>query len=224
MKTSILALAFLVSTISFSQEPIKRSIGEFSIVKAYDLITVEMIESDENRVEISGRNASDVTVVNKNGKLKIRMNLEELLDGNETFVKLFYTDVDEIDANEGAYIYSKDKIEQFEVELRAQEGGKIKLDLDVKVADMRASTGGILELSGKTNNQDISINTGGVYKGKELNSVTTKIAIRAGGEAEVFATELVDINIRAGGDVYIYGDPNTVNENRALGGRIKRMQ
>ena len=34
---------------------------------------------------------------------------------------------------------------------------------------------------------------------------------------------VLDIKIRAGGDVYIYGDPKKVNESKALGGRIKRM-
>ena len=128
-----------------------------------------------------------------------------------------------IDANEGAYVHSNDMIEQYEIELKTQEGGKIELPLKVKTADFRAVTGGILELSGTVNNQDIKINTGGIFNGEALESVTAEVAIKAGGEASVFATELMDIKIRAGGDVYIYGNPNTVKEDRALGGRIKHV-
>ncbi|NNK88595.1 MAG: DUF2807 domain-containing protein, partial [Flavobacteriaceae bacterium] len=152
-----------------------------------------------------------------------RMNLDELFDGDDTFIKLYYTSVDVIDTNEGAYVYSEDTIEQYEIELKSQEGGKIKLPLKVKTADFKADTGGILELTGTVNNQDIRISTGGIFNGEELESVTTEVAINAGGEASVFASELVDVKIRAGGDVYIYGNPNTVKENRALGGRIKRV-
>ena len=224
MKRFIFALPLLVCSLVFAQSPISKTVGEFTSVKAYDLINVELIKSDKNRVEISGDNARDVVVVNKNGKLKIRMNLDEIFDGNNTFVKLYYTGVDVVDANEGAYVYSEETIDQYEIELKAQEGGKIKLPLQVQVVDIRATTGGVVELSGSTNNQDISMDTGAIFKGKAFESVTTAIGIKAGGEAYVYATELIDIKIRAGGDVYIYGDPNTVNESRALGGRIKRMQ
>ena len=223
MKHLVASLALIFSLNGFSQDPISKKVGEFSVLKAYDLINVEMIRSDENRVEISGENASDVVVVNNNGKLKIRMNLDELFDGNNTFIKLYYSSIDVIDTNEGAYVYSDDTIEQYEIELKSQEGGKIKLPLKVKTADFKAVTGGILELTGTVNNQDVRVSTGGIFNGEELESVTSDVAIKAGGEAYVYASELIDIKIRAGGDVYIYGNPNTVKEDRALGGRIKRM-
>jgi len=209
---------------TFAQDPISKTVGEFSELKAYDLINVKLIKSDENKVEISGKNAQDVIVVNKNGKLKIRMNLEEIFDGNDTQIHLYFTNVDILDANEGAYIYSDETFKQYELIFKAQEGGKIKLKTKLDVAEIKAITGGIVELKGKTNNQNIVVSSGGIFKGEDFDSVTAKVAIRAGGEVYVNASELVDIKIRAGGDVYIYGDPNTVNENRAFGGRIKRMQ
>ena len=36
-------------------------------------------------------------------------------------------------------------------------------------------------------------------------------------------SEYVDVRIKAGGDVFIYGKPKQVDESRVLGGRIKRM-
>ena len=164
-----------------------------------------------------------MVIVNKNGTLKIRMKTEEYYDGNRTNVKLYYTAVDVIDANEGAEITSKETIKQFEIEIKAQEGSRITLDIKTTESNIRAVTGGIVEVTGKSRNQDIAINTGGVFKGKDLKTEITSVAIRAGGEADVNASEVLDIKIRAGGDVYIYGKPNTVNESRALGGRIKRM-
>ncbi len=223
MKQVVTVFIFLIGLNCFGQKTISKTVGEFTELKVYDLINVEMIRSDENRVDISGKNASDVVVVNKNGKLKIRMNIDEIFDGNETFIKLYYTKVDVIDANEGAYVFSADTIKQYEIELKSQEGSRVKLPIEVKQAEIRAVTGGVLEISGRANNQDTRINTGGIFKGKELKSVTAKVTIKAGGEANIYVSELLEVKIRAGGDVYIYGDPNTVNEDTALGGRIKRM-
>ena len=36
-------------------------------------------------------------------------------------------------------------------------------------------------------------------------------------------TETVNAKIRVGGDINIYGNPQTVNEDTALGGRVRRM-
>ena len=223
MKNTLIALAILITGTITAQRPISKTVGEFTELKVYDLINVEMIKSKENKVEIKGKNASEVVIINKDGTLKIRLNLEESFDGNKTDVKLFYTAFDIIDVNEGASVGSKELISQFEVELKAQEGGLINLNLETKETKIKSVTGGIIELQGKTNNQDITIGTGGILKAENLESVKAKVAIRAGGEAHINAVELLDIKIRAGGDVYIYGNPKEVKENTALGGRIKRM-
>lgn len=218
---SILALVFATSLVA--QNDIEKTIGEFTEVKVYDLIEVELIKSKEDKVVISGKNSEDVVVVNRNGKLKIKMKLKEKFDGNNTTVALYYTNIETIDANEGARIFSEDIIKQYEIDLKSQEASRIDVPVNVKYLNVKAVTGGIVEVKGKAERQDISINTGGISKTKEVKTETVKVAIRAGGEAEVNATELVDINIRIGGDVYVYGDPKTIKENRVIGGRVKRM-
>ena len=223
MKKIFTIVVIMIGLVVTGQNTVEKAVGEFKELKVYDLIEVELIKSKKNKVVVTGKNTEDVVVVNKNGKLKIKMNLEESYDGNNTTVKLYYTSVDILDANEGAVISSKDKIKQFEIELRAQEGGRINVALKVQTVSIKSVTGGIIETSGKSEKQDISINTGGVYKGKELKTVTTKVAIRAAGEADVNASDLVDVKIRAGGDVFIYGNPERVDESRVIGGRIKRM-
>lgn len=223
MKKLVPLLICLITAIGFSQKPIIQDVGEFSTLKVYDLINLEMIKSDENKIEIYGKNASDVVVVNKNKTLKIKMELDEMFDGNKTEIKLHYTSVDVIDANEGAYITSGAEIKQFEIDLRAQEGGSITVKVNSTETSVKAVTGGIIATSGTTHNQTIKVNTGGIYHGKDLKSITSELAIRAGGEVEVNASELLDIKITAGGDVYIYGEPKTVNKSKALGGRIKYM-
>ena len=224
MKQILLILAIIISSTIFAQEPIKRSIGEFTKLKVYDLIQVELIKSKNNKIVISGNNSNQVIVNNKNGKLKIKMNLERIFDGKKTKIKLYYTSIDVIDVNEGAKVHSKDVIEQSQVDLRSQEGGKIDVKLNTSSTNIKAVTGGIIKTSGKSKTQYISLLTGGVYKGSELKTDKTELVIRATGQAHVNASELVDIKIRAGGDVFIYGNPKTVNKSRVFGGRIKRME
>ena len=120
----------------YSQKPIEKNIGDFKELKVYDLIEVELIKSDENKVIITGENIDYVIVNNKNGTLKIKMELSKIFDGNDTKVKLYYTKVDIIDANEGVKIHSKDEIKQFEIDLKAQEGKNIYCDGGAQIVQL----------------------------------------------------------------------------------------
>jgi predicted small secreted protein len=224
MKKRIVLIVFLISVVGIAQEATQKTVGEFKELKVYDLINVELVKSDENKVVITGNNSREVVFVNKNGKLKIRMNIEGSYDGSKTKVKLYYTTIDIIDVNEGASVKSDETIKQFEIELNAQEGGTINIPLDVTYTTSKAVTGGVIETSGQSKNQKISLLTGGVYKGKGLITENTDVSINVAGKAYVHATKLVDVKVRAGGDVYIYGNPETVNESNVLGGSVERMK
>ncbi|WP_282042158.1 head GIN domain-containing protein [Winogradskyella flava] len=223
MKKSIFIFVLLVGFITNAQDKIEKTIGEFSTVKVYDLINLKMKQSDENKVVISGKNRNDVEIINKSGKLKIRMSLEESYDGNDTVVILYYTSVDVIDANEGAVVTLNEPIEQFEVDIKAQEGAEVTVELKTTYANFRTVSGGIVNVTGSSKNQDISINTGGIFNGEYFITEQTEVNVSAAGEAYIHATEYADITIKAGGDVFIYGNPKQVDESRVLGGRIKRM-
>ena len=223
MKYFIIIVALTFGLHSNAQESIEKSIGEFSTVKVFDLIHLKMIESKENKIVISGKNRKDVEVVNNNGKLKIRMTLKESYDGNDTVIQLYYTSVDAIDANEGAKVTIESPIKQYEIDLRTQEGAEITAALETTYANFRAVTGGIINVTGSSKNQDISIYTGGIFNGKDFITHKTDVSINAAGEAYVNAKDFVGVRIKAGGDVFIYGEPKEVDESTILGGRIKRM-
>lgn len=224
MKQYITLIVLFLTTVIMAQSPINKDISEFSEVKVFDLINVTMIKSDKNQVVIEGRNRRDVEVINKNGRLKIRMDIEEAYDGDDTDITLYYTTVDIIDANEGAEITVQDPIEQFEIDFKAQEGAEITANVKATVANIRAVTGGIINLSGVSKRQNVTIFTGGVYEAENFKTESTKINVNAGGDARVNASELVHVKVRAGGDVYVYGNPKEIDQKTVLGGRVKRMQ
>ena len=207
---------FLVS----SQTPVSKSIGDFSELKVYDLINVELVESDENKIEITGEETSNVLIVQKNDVLKIKMRLNKSFNGNRTFVKLFYKKIDIIDVNEGAKVDSKSVFKQYELELKAQEGGEISVIADTKLLSIKTVTGGIINVSGTTESQNINIRTGGVYEGSSLQALNSEIKIKAGGIADVNSSELIEVRIVAGGDLIIHGKPKNVKQFNIVGGRI----
>ncbi len=219
MKSFTLFLLFSCFLVS-SQTPVSKSIGDFSELKVYDLINVELVESNENKIEITGEETSNVLIVQKNDVLKIKMRLNKSFNGNRTFVKLFYKKIDIIDVNEGAKVDSKSLFKQYELELKAQEGGEISVITDTKLLSIKTVTGGIINVSGATESQNINIRTGGVYEGSLLQAQKSEIKIKAGGIADVNSTELIEVRIVAGGDLRIHGKPKNVKQFNIVGGRI----
>ncbi len=222
MRTIIQVILLFFTVSIFSQNPIEKEVDEFHTVKVYDLIKISIVKSDENKVIITGDDVNNVEVINKEGKLKVRMKIDKSFNGEKTFVAVHYKNLSVIDANEGATIVGNELIEQGRIELRAQEGAQIHVGLDTKSVNIRAVTGGIIKTRGKSEFQEIVLNTGGIYEGRELETKDTDVTIRAAGEADIKASNIVNVKIRAGGDVIIYGNPKTVNEDRMFGGRIEK--
>ncbi len=211
-----------MSSLTYAQ--IEKKVGDFHKVTAFDQITVELIASEENKVELSGTNSDVVEVVNKNGELKLRMPLTNLLKGNQVKAKVYYTDLDAVEANEGSQISNESILKSVHFDIISKEGSKIDISLDVAKVTVKITSGGIVKTAGTAKNQDVVVSAGAIYEGKELTTEQTSISINAGGEAAIFATELVEANARAGGDIIIYGNPKQVNKKTFARGRIKVLK
>lgn len=209
----------LVSSIAFSQT--EKSVGDFNKVTSFDQIEVLLIPSDENKVVIDGSGSEDVEIVNKNGELKIRMRLTKMLSGDNISATVYYKNIDAIEANEGSRISSEATFEATTFDIKAKEGSQIKIKINVDRLTARIGNGSTVTVSGTATNQDVLINSGGIYEAEKLETSQTIITANAGGDADVYATDLVDAKVRAGGDIRIFGKPKQINQKIVAGGTIK---
>lgn len=215
----ILIIAFVIfAQISFGQ--VTKNLGDFSDIKVFDKLKVTLISSSESKAEITGNRAAEVEFVNKNGELKIRMPFPKLLSGDDITIKLYFINIESITATEGSFVSCDTSFKQTIMDLSAKEGAQINIDLDVEKVNVKAVTGGIIELSGKALNQDVVIMSGGILQSKELHTSQTSINVSAGGNAEIYASTLVDAKVKAGGSIYIYGSPRQINKETLFGGTI----
>ncbi|WP_339919273.1 head GIN domain-containing protein [uncultured Flavobacterium sp.] len=218
MKRLLIITFVIVAQMSFGQ--VTKNLGDFSDIKVFDKLKVELISSSENKAEITGNRESEVEFVNKNGELKIRMPFPKLLSGDDITIKLYFRNIESITATEGSFVSCDTRFKQTIMDLSAKEGAQINIDLDVEKVNVKAVTGGIIELSGKALNQDVVIMSGGNLQSKELHTSQTSINVSAGGNAEIHASTLVDAKVKAGGSIYIYGSPRQINKETLFGGTI----
>jgi len=207
----------------FGQQNMTTNLGDFNDLKVFSGLTVKLVKSDENKIVITGSKADQVSVKNKNGLLKLSLKFTDGFKADDININLYYNkNLGVLDANEGAYIISDDKIEQLSIELKVQEGAHIELPLKVKYITAKAISGGIIEVHGTAQNQTIDINTGGIYKGFNLVSSQTTATATAGGIIEVKAEELLNASVNFGGNIYYKGTPKELITKKVVGGIIEQ--
>jgi hypothetical protein len=222
MKKITFFAALIITHLGFSQ--VEKKVGDFNKVTSFDRIDVTLVSSNENKVILDGNGSSEVEVVNKNGELKIRMPFTQLLDGDAISATVYYKNITAVEANEGSRISSETIFEAINFDIIAKEGSEIKLNLDVDRVSVRVSNGSKIILQGNAKNQDVLVNSGGIYQAEKLITSQAVITANAGGEAEIFATDLVEAKVRAGGEITIHGKPKQINQKIVAGGTIEEAK
>lgn len=221
MKQLTLLLMLFCATL-FAQEPITTNLGDFTTVKVFNGLTVELQKSNSSKIEISGSQASDVSVKNSNGTLKITLKFLKNFSAENIKIVLYYdSDITVLDANEGATIFSDETIKQQHLEVKTQEGANIKLDIDTKYLIVKSVSGGIISLTGVTENQTVEATTGGIYRAYDLQSKQATVTSASGANVEISASELLDAGVRFGGSVFYKGTPEILKTKITIGGTIK---
>lgn len=214
--------ALFFSALSFGQ--VEKNVGDFDKVTAFDQIDVLLVKSNENKVILDGKEANEVELVNKNGELKIRMPLIKLLGGDHISVTVFFKDISAVEANEGSRIACADVIKTMTFDVNAKEGSEVKMKLETQKLSARIANGSKVMIEGNADNQDILVNSGGIYEAQQFITKQTTITANAGGEADIFATDIVEAKVRAGGDITIYGKPKQINQKVIAGGTVREAK
>lgn len=223
-KVTCLLLLLLLTNLTFSQATITKEIGNYSELKVYNGINVELIKSTEQKIEISGEKADRVKIKHTGNTLKLTLKFPDLSAKDKVNIKLYFnTEIKVIDANEGATITGKGFDQTF-LEIKAQEKAFINLVLKTKHLVVRSSSGGIIKLTGTAKNQDVVLDLYGIYHGYNLKvSDNTKIKSGSGAKAEITAGETLDAKVSFGGSIFYKGKPEIIKDKKVVGGIIKEM-
>lgn len=217
----------LVHVASQSQSAVSQNLGDFTTLKVFNGIEVELIKSNEQKIEIRGKKSEKVTIKNVDKTLKLTLPFSLKPENNsadgEVIVKLFYSsNINVIDANEGATITGKD-INQEKLVVNSQERALINLVVNTKYIEVKTSSGGIIKLSGTTKHQDVNLDLYGVYHGFNLKTENTStVKAGTGAKAEIFAGETLTAKVSFGGSIFYKGNPELIKDKKVIGGIIQK--
>ncbi len=227
MKKIIYICAFIFSFNALAQEIVTKNLGDYTTLKVYNGIELELIKSDEQKLEITGEKSEMVKVKNVNNTLKLSLPFSLKPENNaangQVLIKLYYNkNIAIIDANEGSTITGKE-ISQDKLEVNVQERAFINLVLKVKHLEVIASSGGIIKLTGTAKNQNVDVDLYGIYNGFTLKAkANSTIVAGTGAKAEVFAGETLNAKVSFGGSIFYKGNPEVIKNKKVIGGIIQK--
>tara|TARA_B100001057_G_scaffold375455_1_gene380265 strand:- start:509 stop:1186 length:678 start_codon:yes stop_codon:yes gene_type:complete len=216
----ILALVVLPNLLSAQTE---RKIGDFQKLSVYDGINVELIKSDTNRVEINGKNTAYIVVKNKNGDLKIRLSVERRFSGNRTKVSVFYKNLYSIISHEGANVFSKDTINQADLNLKANSGSRQNMIVKLNTLQAIATAGAKINIKGLVKYQELSATTGAEIMVSKVENEEANVVSTTGALIDVSTTKDLNVNSKIGGIINVHTKTDKITEKISVGGAVNYL-
>lgn len=227
MKKNLFIYILFISIITVGQTTINQNLGDFTTLKVYNGIEVELIKAAEQKLEITGNKSEMVKIKNVDNTLKLSLPFSLKPTNNaaegEVLIKLYYSkNINIIDGNQGATITSKD-FNQDNIELNAQERAFINITTKTNYLTVRATSGGIIKVSGTAKNQEVFVDLYGIYHGFNLNSLgNSTVKSGTGAKAEITAGASLNAKVSFGGAIFYKGNPAVVKDKKIIGGIIEK--
>jgi hypothetical protein len=227
MKKIIIVFTVMFSFTLAAQTTVNKTLGDYTELKVYNGIELELIKSSDQKLEITGEKSERVKIKNVNNTLKLSLPFSLKPENNaadgKILIKLYYNkDIDIIDANEGATITGKD-FNQNKLEVKSQERAFINLTTKVNYLTVKTSSGGIIKLSGTTKNQEVNVDLYGVYNGFDMKtSSNSNVFAGTGAKAEILAGQTLSAKVSFGGSIFYKGNPEVVKDKKVIGGIIQK--
>lgn len=219
-KAILVLAAIFFAAVQLKAQDVNETLKPFKEVKTFNGVEVIVYPAEENRIHITGHSKHDVKYEVVEGRLEIRLPLDNLWSKDNTLIKVYGNAIETIDANEGSKVQVNGLLKGNYVVLRAQEGAAIEAAVEAQKVESRSISGGNITVEGKAESQQVETNSGGHFYGKGLRTKRTEASASTAGRAEIYATEYCKATAKIGGVVKISGNPDEVDRKTSLGGKI----
>jgi len=206
----------------------EKSLGSFSKIEVSGSFKVNIYPSDEHRivVETDDNLQKFIRIEEDNDRLKVGIKNNVNIRPSKTVVlRVYMKEVNRVELAGSCELKSEGTLRHGD-RMDITMAGSSKADLEVDAPDFNVSMAGSgkMKASGKTRSLKVKIAGSGSFSGSELLSESTEISISGSGDARVFSSVDLKVNIAGTGNVLYYGNPTNVKKNIAGKGSVKPVE
>lgn len=222
-------LLLLLTTLTFSTAYTQNEnydLEDFTDLSVYTNIKMELIPSNENRmeIEITKGDRADLKIEEKGSDLKLYIEGKNKWGKNTTKAKitLYFKELEEISVAAGASVIADATIKSKEFEADVSSGGSLSLGIETRSLESNVSSGGSLKIEGKSDRVEIDASSGGSFQGRNLKSKNAEVEASSGGSINIWASESIEAETSSGGSIKYKGNPikRDIAKNKWSGGSI----
>lgn len=222
MKKIILVLIVsLVTAIGYAQQVAVYSLKEFDRLRVWGEFKVFLVKGDSlnAKVETQGIPASDIAVGINGNTLEVKLK-GKLYDRVNATVYITYKELREISVSAAATVSLQDTLKATNVSINVSTSSEFDGAIIAETADVTVGQGSTVRLRGNVNSYKAGVNTGGILSAIDLISPETFVKVSTGARAKVYASKLIDANVRTGGSLTYTGNPEQKKIKTLVGATI----
>lgn len=206
----------------------KRDVKNFKAIEVSTGIDlyITMDNKESLRIEAPEKIINDVVSEVKNGTLHIYLknksgfNLFNWRTYSSVKAYLTVVELNRIKASAGADVKSENTLRGTVMNLDANSGSNVDIDLVYKELTLDSSSGAQLDVTGKTKYLKGSTSSGGNIDAAGLESEYCKASASSGGNISVHAENEITARASSGGNIRYSGNPKNKDINKSSGGTI----
>jgi hypothetical protein len=155
------------------------------------------------------------------GVLKVFVN-ENIRWAKEKKVMVTVEKLSLVETTSGSNVWSDNRIMSDNLELKANSGANITLEVNAKFLRAECSTGANIKLSGLAKEAELETSSGANLKGQDLKADRCRMRASSGGNVSSAVVEKLDATASSGGNIVYWGDPTSTEIQKSSGGNIHK--
>lgn len=236
MRTIYFTLCSLIVVFTATAQK-KQNLESFTTLDTFGPFEIELIKAESPSIVVDYRGVEEEDVlidVHRDVlrlKLKNKHYIEEWKSSSHEGrrsqyirVTLYYKELDVLEAEAGARIFSKETLRSRNLAIHASMGAEIELDIYSKNLYSKSSMGALLTLSGKVEKMELRGSMGSVVKATKLESKVAYVKSSMGSEFDIYVTDELEASASFGGTIDFTGGTSVRNTNSSMGGEINRRR
>lgn len=224
--TAITTLLYLLAHVGFAQETVVRKVSSFDEVELSGAFNIYLKKGDKADITIEANdiNQDDIITEMRGNKLYIGMKDQNFnfKDAEKTSIYLTYTQLKKLSNSGAGNITTENPITGDSFKLNISGAGNVTMEVQVNDLTVEMSGTGHVEVTGKAKSQWINMSGAGSYKGFDLISEDTYVAMSGVGIARVYASKRLNANASGVGSIRYKGNPEHIEKSsNGLLGSVK---
>ena len=217
--TALLMLG-LISTVMWAQESQTASGISFTRLKASGHIHIELVHSEEQKLEVVSKDHSEEYDVDFQDQSIVVKYKSEITNVPRLELKLHYAILSGIELSKGATVQSADTLRTENLELDVLSGAKAELKIHVDQLDARVNQGADIILYGIAATQVVDAYSWGNHLAYDLETSETIVKAATGAQVKVSAKKMLEANATSKAFVGYSGKPARKSFKTSVGGEI----